>query len=336
MRASKVMSISVPPVFFDQIRKIAGEEGRTLSELLREALRQYIALREWREIQRYGAFMARKKGISEEKTVTECAMESDLYQNLLNLQCLTPRLSITRARSTKKEDDMMSDEGNTVERNEFKDIVDDIREAFRKVFKEELEVSGNVEGRVWGQSGRAAGISDGAKGVQWSAGVFPTLECFLFVNLEGNKYGGDWPLVRFMSREFRQAELFQFLSSLDLELKEKTKLNLYREAWQHGSRVPIKGKDILPNISLSELTPESWHKALDEGLHCYKIDKERVAKDKKEVTFAVNGQKEVREVSAHLEFINELNYSSDSCVLVKRMNDIRQRIQPLYDFVRSK
>jgi CopG family transcriptional regulator/antitoxin EndoAI len=42
------------------------EEGRTRSELLREALRRYIEDREWRQILRYGERKAKEKSIAPE------------------------------------------------------------------------------------------------------------------------------------------------------------------------------------------------------------------------------------------------------------------------------
>jgi CopG family transcriptional regulator / antitoxin EndoAI len=37
-----------------KVKNIMKEEGRTKSELLREALRRYIEEREWRQILKYG------------------------------------------------------------------------------------------------------------------------------------------------------------------------------------------------------------------------------------------------------------------------------------------
>ena len=42
------------------------EEGRTMSELIREALRLYMDDREWRSLLRYGQRRAREMGISPE------------------------------------------------------------------------------------------------------------------------------------------------------------------------------------------------------------------------------------------------------------------------------
>ena len=47
-----------------RIEEIMGQEGRTRSELLREALRRYIEEREWRQLLRYGEQRTRELGIS--------------------------------------------------------------------------------------------------------------------------------------------------------------------------------------------------------------------------------------------------------------------------------
>ena len=42
MRTTKTMSISLPPAMEEQVERVRKEENRTRSELVREALRQYI------------------------------------------------------------------------------------------------------------------------------------------------------------------------------------------------------------------------------------------------------------------------------------------------------
>ncbi len=65
MRTTKVLSLSLPPELLREAERIAKKEGRTKSELFREALRRYIQEQEWRELQRYGARQAQKLGIKE-------------------------------------------------------------------------------------------------------------------------------------------------------------------------------------------------------------------------------------------------------------------------------
>lgn len=68
-RISKVLSLSLPPKMYDLIERLAKEENRTRSELLREALREYIDRREWRRLQRGIAARAKALGITGEEDV---------------------------------------------------------------------------------------------------------------------------------------------------------------------------------------------------------------------------------------------------------------------------
>ena len=44
----RTVTFSLPPEMDDQLREVVREDGRTLSELLREAFRLYLEEREWR------------------------------------------------------------------------------------------------------------------------------------------------------------------------------------------------------------------------------------------------------------------------------------------------
>ena len=50
----------------EQVDQIMKNEGRTRSELMREALRRYIHEAEWRSIYRYGEQRAREQGLKPE------------------------------------------------------------------------------------------------------------------------------------------------------------------------------------------------------------------------------------------------------------------------------
>lgn len=65
MRATRLVTISLSPNLLRKAEKAAKEEQRTRSELLREALRQYLENREWRKIYRYGERRARTLGLDE-------------------------------------------------------------------------------------------------------------------------------------------------------------------------------------------------------------------------------------------------------------------------------
>ena len=62
-RITKTITFSLPPDMADTVEEIMRQEGRTKSELLREALRRYIEEREWRQLLRYGEQRAREQGI---------------------------------------------------------------------------------------------------------------------------------------------------------------------------------------------------------------------------------------------------------------------------------
>ncbi len=47
-RTTKIVTFSIPPAMEEQLRQVAEEDGRTVSELLREGFRLYMEDREWR------------------------------------------------------------------------------------------------------------------------------------------------------------------------------------------------------------------------------------------------------------------------------------------------
>ncbi len=60
MRTAKVISLSLPPDMELEMQQIAKEEHRTISELLREAFRQYLANRDLATVRREGKKIANK------------------------------------------------------------------------------------------------------------------------------------------------------------------------------------------------------------------------------------------------------------------------------------
>ena len=52
-RNTKTITFSLPPDMAQQVQEVMREEGRTMSELIREALRNYIKGREWLRAIRY-------------------------------------------------------------------------------------------------------------------------------------------------------------------------------------------------------------------------------------------------------------------------------------------
>ena len=48
----RTVTLSLPPAMEEQLRQVAEEDGRTVSELLREGFRLYLEDREWRRQER--------------------------------------------------------------------------------------------------------------------------------------------------------------------------------------------------------------------------------------------------------------------------------------------
>lgn len=63
MRTTSTMTFSLPPELAKQVRDVAAEEGRSRSELIREALLRYVDESAWRQLLRYGEGRARERGI---------------------------------------------------------------------------------------------------------------------------------------------------------------------------------------------------------------------------------------------------------------------------------
>lgn len=68
-----IINISMPPAMAKRIAKIAKEENRTTSELLREAFRVYEFERDWVRIKTWGREIARKMGIETDEDVERIA-----------------------------------------------------------------------------------------------------------------------------------------------------------------------------------------------------------------------------------------------------------------------
>ncbi len=60
-RNAKIVSISLPPDMQTEVNQVAKEERRTVSEVLREAFRQYMALRTLNDVRRQAQKSAKKR-----------------------------------------------------------------------------------------------------------------------------------------------------------------------------------------------------------------------------------------------------------------------------------
>lgn len=66
MRVTKIWNISLPPDMARAAEKAAKKEFRTKSELIREALRQYLWSLRWKELRLYGEQKARQLSLKED------------------------------------------------------------------------------------------------------------------------------------------------------------------------------------------------------------------------------------------------------------------------------
>ena len=65
-RTTRTITFSLPPEMAERVDEVMKQQGRTRSEILREALDRYIQECEWRELLQYGEQRARELGIGPE------------------------------------------------------------------------------------------------------------------------------------------------------------------------------------------------------------------------------------------------------------------------------
>ena len=65
-RSTDTITFSLPPEMAQQLRQVVKEEERTVSELLREAIRLYMEEREWRRRERIERLRSRQTTAQEE------------------------------------------------------------------------------------------------------------------------------------------------------------------------------------------------------------------------------------------------------------------------------
>src|SRR3990172_2242486 len=66
MRTTKPITVSLPRDLLREAQRAAREEARTRSELIREALRQYLTSRRWQRLRQWGAETAERLGLKSE------------------------------------------------------------------------------------------------------------------------------------------------------------------------------------------------------------------------------------------------------------------------------
>jgi CopG family transcriptional regulator / antitoxin EndoAI len=65
-RRSSILSISLPPELSSDLDSVASQERRSRSELVREAVRQYILLSRWKALRQKASLKAIQRGLNEE------------------------------------------------------------------------------------------------------------------------------------------------------------------------------------------------------------------------------------------------------------------------------
>jgi CopG family transcriptional regulator/antitoxin EndoAI len=65
-RKSSILSISLPPELTSDLDAVASQERRSRSELVREAVRQYILLSRWKVLRQKFSLKAVERGLREE------------------------------------------------------------------------------------------------------------------------------------------------------------------------------------------------------------------------------------------------------------------------------
>jgi metal-responsive CopG/Arc/MetJ family transcriptional regulator len=66
MGSTKPISVSLPADLLRETQRVAREEGRTRSDLIRDALQQYLASRRWRRLRQWGSEAAERLGLKSE------------------------------------------------------------------------------------------------------------------------------------------------------------------------------------------------------------------------------------------------------------------------------
>ena len=66
MRTTQPITISLPLDLLRETQRVAREESRTRTELIREALQQYLTSRRWQRLRQWGAEAAEQLGLKSE------------------------------------------------------------------------------------------------------------------------------------------------------------------------------------------------------------------------------------------------------------------------------
>lgn len=78
-RATKTLTVSLPPQIYEEVEKIARQEQKTKSELFRDMVRVYedfLDARRWSQLRRVGADSAKKLRVKTEADIERLVHEA--------------------------------------------------------------------------------------------------------------------------------------------------------------------------------------------------------------------------------------------------------------------
>ncbi len=66
MRTTQPITVSLPPDLLRETERLAEAEARTRTDVIREALQEYLASRRWQRLRQWGAETANRLGLKSE------------------------------------------------------------------------------------------------------------------------------------------------------------------------------------------------------------------------------------------------------------------------------
>jgi predicted transcriptional regulator len=66
MRTTQPITVSLPLTLLQETQRLAREESRTRTDVIRDALHQYLASRRWQRLRQWGAETADRLGLKSE------------------------------------------------------------------------------------------------------------------------------------------------------------------------------------------------------------------------------------------------------------------------------
>jgi metal-responsive CopG/Arc/MetJ family transcriptional regulator len=66
MRTTQPITVSLPPELLQETQRLAEAESRTRTDVIREALQEYLASRRWQRLRQWGTETAERLGLKTE------------------------------------------------------------------------------------------------------------------------------------------------------------------------------------------------------------------------------------------------------------------------------